>query len=472
MMLGTLRRRFVLSHMLPLMLIVPLMGIALIYVLETQVLLSELGRGLLEQAELVAEISGDRSDIWQDPVQAQAFVTRLDARLESTSMLVGLDGYLLASNDPDDQSRVGQPFEHPDLASVLAGETNVRTFYSQGLQAEIVEVLVPVIRPDQQTAGVVRLSHRLITVQEQFLRLRYLIGGVVAVGLLLGALVGLILALNLERPLRQLTQAVWQVSSGKRTLLLPEQGPQEIRLLKHAVNILVERLRGLEQTRRQLLANLVHELRRPLGALRSATHALLGGAGEDAALREELLQGMDTEMQQLQNLLEDLASLYDQLGGTLELHRQSVALEEWLTHTLGPWREAAHEKRLRWQAIIPADLPVLDFDPDRLSQALGNLLSNAIKYTPAGGSVSVGAGVEDEAVWIRVSDTGPGVAPEEQDMIFDPFYRGAASGRFPKGMGVGLTISRDMVAAHGGRLELDSDVGLGSRFTIWLPLTP
>ena len=100
-MLSTLRRRFVLSHMLPLMLIVPLMGIALIYILETQVLLSELGRGLQEQAELVAEISGERSDIWQDPVQAQAFVTRLDARLESTAMLVGLDGYLLASNDPD-----------------------------------------------------------------------------------------------------------------------------------------------------------------------------------------------------------------------------------------------------------------------------------------------------------------------------------------------------------------------------------
>jgi len=142
-----------------------------------------------------------------------------------------------------------------------------------------------------------------------------------------------------------------------------------------------------------------------------------------------------------------------------------------LAHTLGHWREAAREKRLRWQATIPADLPVLEVDPDRLGQAVGNLLSNAIKYTPAGGSVSVSAGVEDEAVWIRVSDTGSGVAPEEQDRIFDPFYRGDAAGRFAKGLGVGLTIARDMVTAHGGRLEIDSDVGLGSRFTIWLPLT-
>lgn len=471
-MFTTLRGRFILSHMLPLLLILPLMGIALIYVLETQVLLVNLSRGLLAQAELVADMIGDRAGIWDDPAQAQLFVTRLNARLEAKAMLLDPDGHLLASSEPGDVETVEQPFRHPDWAAVLTGETSVRTAYSRNLHAEIVEVLTPVLRPDQQAAGVVRLSHRLTSVQEQFLRLRYLVGGVLAAGLLLGALVGSYLALNLERPIRQVTQAVWQVSSGKRTLLLPERGPQEIRLLKHAVNILVERLRALEQTRRQLLANLVHELRRPLGALRSATHALLGGAGEDAALREELLQGMDTEMQQLQNLLADLASLYDQLGGTLELHRQSIALEEWLAHTLGHWREAAREKRLRWQATIPGDLPTLEVDPDRLGQAVGNLLSNAIKYTPAGGTLSVGAGVEDEAVWIRVSDTGPGVAPEEQDKIFDPFYRGDAAGRFPRGMGLGLTIARDMVAAHGGRLEIDSDTGLGSRFTIWLPLRP
>jgi signal transduction histidine kinase len=101
---------------------------------------------------------------------------------------------------------------------------------------------------------------------------------------------------------------------------------------------------------------------------------------------------------------------------------------------------------------------------------LSNLLSNAIKYTPAGGSVSIGAGVEDNAVWIQVGDTGPGIEPEEQALIFNAYYRGCASGRFPQGMGLGLTIARDLVVAHGGRLEVDSTPGQGSRFTIWLPL--
>jgi len=120
--------------------------------------------------------------------------------------------------------------------------------------------------------------------------------------------------------------------------------------------------------------------------------------------------------------------------------------------------------------IIPAELPIMEIDPDRLAQAVSNLLSNAIEYTPAGGRVSVEVGVEDSTVWIQVADTGPGIEPEEQARIFTPFYRGRSAGRFPQGMGLGLTIARDLVIAHGGRLDLDSKPGQGSRFSIWLPL--
>jgi signal transduction histidine kinase len=109
-------------------------------------------------------------------------------------------------------------------------------------------------------------------------------------------------------------------------------------------------------------------------------------------------------------------------------------------------------------------------DPDRLAQVVGNLLSNAIKYTPPRGTVSLDAGVEGEEVWIRISDTGPGISPEEQERIFAPFYRSRPGRRFPQGMGLGLSIASTLVAAHGGRLKLDSAPGLGSRFTVWLPL--
>jgi len=186
-------------------------------------------------------------------------------------------------------------------------------------------------------------------------------------------------------------------------------------------------------------------------------------------VRQELLGGMDAEVRRMQHLLDDLTHLYDQTLGPLELDRQPTPLSSWLAQVLGPWREAAQDKGLHWQVDLPADLPVLEIDPDRLAQALGNVVSNAIKYTPAGGQVSVSAGTQAEQACIRVDDSGPGIAPEEMERIFTPLYRGAAGRRFPSGMGLGLSIARDLVAAHGGRIEVQSTPGAGSTFTLWLP---
>jgi signal transduction histidine kinase len=353
----------------------------------------------------------------------------------------------------------------------LSGATTVHTTYSSVLDTEIVDVLVPVRNGTLQPLGVIRVSHRLTSVYGQFVRQRYLIGGILLAGLVLGSAVGWVLALYLERPLREVTEAVDQLARGEQLAPLPERGVKEIQGLLHSVNALVQRLISLEEARRQLLSNLVHELGRPLGAFGSATQALLGRAGEDPALRRELLTGMDAEVVRLGRLLDDLAGLHDQVLGTLELNRQPTALGAWLARTLAPWRESALAKGLAWKATIPPDLPGAQVDPDRLGQVVGNLLSNAIKYTPPGGSVSVDAGTKGEEAWIRVSDTGPGISEEEQARIFAPFYRSQSGRRFPHGMGLGLNIAATLVAAHGGRLDLDSTPGQGSRFTVWLPLS-
>jgi signal transduction histidine kinase len=105
----------------------------------------------------------------------------------------------------------------------------------------------------------------------------------------------------------------------------------------------------------------------------------------------------------------------------------------------------------------------------RFAQVIGNLASNAVKYTPAGGSVSVDAGQEDGQVWIRFSDSGPGIPTEEHEKIFLPFYRSSSGKRIKQGMGLGLSIAKDLVTAHGGHISLESSPGAGSRFTVWLP---
>jgi signal transduction histidine kinase len=228
----------------------------------------------------------------------------------------------------------------------------------------------------------------------------------------------------------------------------------------------------LEAARKRLLANLVHEIGRPLGALRMGIEALSHGANRDPQFYDEMLAGMDLETARLQRLLEDLSHLHEQALGVLELDRQPLELATWLSETLNPWHQAALQKRLHWELKLPDSLPVVEVDPLRLGQVIGNLISNAIKYTPGGGTIVTEAGVNDQHIWVSISDTGPGIPPDQQEKMFEPFVRGGQGRRFPQGMGLGLSIARELVEAHGGRLELESETGLGSKFTVLLPLHP
>ena len=463
----SLRTRLILSHVLPLLVVIPLVGVALAYLLETQVLLAGLSNELERQAMLVATTASNYPQIWYDPLEAQAFTARIGEFLTGRVMLLDARGTLLASTDAADQGLLGQQLSVPGFREVLFSREVVRVDYGQEPGTGAAEVLVPVIA-NGQVVGVIRLTDPLSSVYERFPRTRTLIKWVLMAGLAVGIGLGWFLAVDLARPLRRATRAISQMAGGHPLVVLPEQGPEEVRLLLRAFNTLTMQLQGLERARQHLLANLVHELGRPLGALLSAIQALAGGAEEDPAMRQELLGGMEAEIRRMRHLLDDLTRLYDQTLGPLELERKPTALHPWLVQVLGPWREAAQDKELRWRTDLPADLPTLEIDPDRLAQALGNVVSNAIKYTLPGGEVGVSADTDGTEVWIRVRDSGPGMGPEEQERIFTPFYRGPAGRRFPQGMGLGLSIARDLVTAHGGRIEVQSTPGVGSTFTIWL----
>jgi signal transduction histidine kinase len=465
----TLRSRLILSHILPLLLVIPIVGFALVYILETQVLVATLSDELAEDAALTADLALDQPAIWSDSAAAHRFVTFFSLRSRSNMMLFDAQGNLLASSDPGHDAYLGQPMELPNLSAALLGEEQLYVGRTQQVQAEIVQVLVPVVGPNREVMGVVRMSQHLSDMQNQLVRLRWLIAAVLAVEFLLAVILGLALALSLGRSLQRVTDAICGIANGREWTILPVEGPEEIQTLLSAFNTLIERLRVLEDSRRRLLANLVHELGRPLGALQSGLQALLSGAEEDPELRHELLEGMDTQVHRMRPLLDSLTDLHGQVLGTLELHRQPVDLDEWLRRTISPWRQAARDKGLKWTIETPDSLPVLEIDPDRMAQALGNLLSNAIKFTSEG-RVSVEATVETDNVVISVTDTGIGIAPSEQEKIFEPLYRSRRDRRFPQGMGLGLSIARDLVLAHGGRLYVESSSDQGSCFTIRLPL--
>jgi two-component system, OmpR family, sensor histidine kinase BaeS len=465
----SLRMRLILSHILPLLVVVPVIGIMLIYLLESQVFLANALADMTRQAVLVADFASDNSTIWVDTSSAQAFVMRFSSMLAGRIMLLDPQGRVLVSSDPKDKNMIGQFLSVPSQENSSSAKPDVQVNYDSSQGAQIADIYVPVVNAYSRLIGYVRVANPLNVVYARLGQVRQVTFGVLGGGLLLGVGLGWVFARNLEKPISSVTQAVYKLADGKQSEPLEEKGPEEIRLLVRAINTLNQRLQSFEQSRRQLLANLVHELGNPLGALRSAIQALLGGAEEEPVLRQELLEGMDGEVGRLQHLLEDLARLHEQVLGSLEMNFQQVSISDWLPRVLGPWREAALEKRLHWNYQCQDTLPVIPMDPDRMAQALGNLLSNAIRYTPNEGRISVEVGAEDGHVFMRVEDTGPGIASDEQEKIFTPFYRGRSVRRFEQGMGLGLTIARDLVNAHGGKLTLESLPSKGARFTILIP---
>lgn len=469
-MLRTLRRQLIVSHILPSLVIIPLMGIALVYFLESRFILPRLEKQLSDEAMVIASIARGEPQLFTDSERAQSLLETINLESATRVMLIDSAGKLVASSNPEDVPRLHQVVDHPGIYTAQDGMISRHLDFSRSLHGDVVDVFAPVTGSEGQILGIVRISYRFTTVAEELLGLRSLILVILMAGVAASAILGYILALNIDRPIQDVTQAIFDLARGARADALPEEGALEIKTLQRAANFLVTRLHELEQSRRQLLANLVHEVGRPIGSLRMSVQVLRSGAKEDPKVLDELLEGMETETSLLRRLLEDLSHLHDQLVGTIELNLEIVNPSDWLLTILPSDREAALQKGLQWEVNIPEKLPALEIDAQRLAQAVGNLLANAIKYTPEGGAVAVSAGEQSNMVWIRVNDNGPGIPQEEQQKIFVPFYRGTQNRRIIQGMGLGLSISQDIIDAHHGRLQVDSKPGHGSQFTIWLPI--
>jgi signal transduction histidine kinase len=469
----SLRGQLILSHIVPLLILLPLLGLLLLYIVETQIVLSSLTDELAREAAVLAEIAGQQTVVFENQNQGQVFAQAAGAQFEhnvallqedGTEWAVIVEGNVLASVQPTAS----------ELDALADGQGQTRAAFNPNPSLVTVQALAPVLDPQRRLVGIVRVTEYIDRVYARLTQMRVLILGATLAALLVAVGIGAFLANRTARQLDSVTSAITGVAYGSPITLKSDAMPREFGAPLDAVSDLQKRLQESEMTRKRLLANLVHELGRPLGALQAAIHALRQGADQDPTLRDELLQGMDAQVERLKPLLDNLASLHGGLSGALELQRTPVNLNEWLPKTIVTWREAAEQKGLLWQQEIPPDLPTVSIDANRMAQALGNLLSNAIKYTPEGGTITVSAGQQDKKLLIAVQDTGIGISPKDRAHIFDPLYRGSpartdAPNRFPQGMGLGLAIARDVVTAHRGQIEVESTVGEGSKFRIVLP---
>jgi signal transduction histidine kinase len=267
-------------------------------------------------------------------------------------------------------------------------------------------------------------------------------------------------------PLDELYNASERVANGDYSVRVEEKGPQEINSLMKSFNSMAERLQANDQQRRNMLADISHELRTPITVIQGNVEGMLDGVYPADEVR---LKSIIEETQLLSRLVDDLRTLALAESGALHLRREPTNLAELIRDAVSGFESPANEKGVRIELSL-AEVEEAEIDPQRIREVLTNLLSNALRYTPRGGEVDVrlaeATAGEERSVLISIEDSGPGIEPAVLLHVFERFYKSSDSG----GMGLGLSIAKYLVEAHKGKIWAESEVGQGTRISFTLPL--
>lgn len=325
-----------------------------------------------------------------------------------------------------------------------------------------------VAQPEGTVVGTMQLASPLTTVDEaqRALLVLLLSGGLMAV--MLAALVGWTTAAAALRPLEQVTETALQITrADDLSRRIPLSGPAqgEVGRLILAFNETLERLENLFETQRRFLADVSHELRTPLTTILGNLDLMRKMGQLDA----ESLEAISSETQRMRRLVQDILVLTQAESGKLPLGSAELELDTLVLEVFQQSKVLAKERvEVR---LGQEDQARVMGDRDRLKQVLLNLMSNAIEYTPPGGTVTLGLACVGDWARVTVSDTGPGIPQDELPHIFERFYRVDRSRKRTGqgGAGLGLSIAHWITRSHDGRLEVASEVGKGTTFSVWLP---
>ena len=317
----------------------------------------------------------------------------------------------------------------------------------------------------QVGAGALVVAERESALRARWLQLFWELALAFGIGIPVAGILILYYSRRIARPLEELASAADEVAAGHYDVAVPERTwGSEVERLATRFHEMTTRLSESEQLSRNFLMSVSHELRTPLTAIRGHVSALREGVFDDEAAQSRSLEVVSEEAMRLERLVGDVLDLAKLDARRFALLREEVDMRALCERAYATFAEEARVRGIEYDLEL-GEGAVLITDGDRVLQIVTNLLSNALHWTPEGGRVDLGLGVDNGEVAVAVSDTGPGIAPQQEERIFRPFWSGEDGGT-----GLGLAIARELALALGGRLELHTEPGRGSRFVLVLPV--
>ncbi len=342
-----------------------------------------------------------------------------------------------------------------------AGDALTFEFVPPGKQRTYLAVAHPVVVHDT-TIGAIVIAKKKTDVNHRVQELVRRLALAGALGLLVAGALAWYLTRGIVRPVLALSRAADEVAAGNYEVEIPEGAAGEIGHLADRFEEMTDRLSEAEALERNFLMSVSHELRTPLTAIRGHVAALLEGVAEDPEQRTSSLEVVEAEARRLERLVGDILDLAKLDAHRFTLRREEVDMEQLVEQAYETFSDEARRRSIDYRVSV-RDRPVIVSDGDRVLQIVGNLLSNAFRATPDGGRIKLELARANGLVHVAVEDTGPGIAPERRERLFRAFVSEAGS------TGLGLAIAKELSVALGGRIDLDSEVGRGSRFELVLP---
>lgn len=457
-MFSSLRSRLWLSYLLVISLVLLVVTLALLFFLVRN---PRLTRDAENNLFLAANaLQRQRVEINSDS-NFTNIVQRADDLLDVRVLIFNAQGELLADSRAETEAAFPnlqhlQAQDRPNEISQITDSNNQNWLYASRNYQSRQTLVVATQRPTQPILSILSDEFFLPIIRAG------------ALALLLSILLSYLVARWIADPLQGITNASQEVGKGKMSQIEPS-GPREVQSLARSFNEMSRQLNASQESQRDFVSNVSHELKTPLTSVQGFAQAIMDGTVQSGESLQQAGKVIYNEADRMHRLVVDLLELARLDSGTAKLDYSPVDLAELLRAVIDRFTPQAKsaEVDLKMEKL---EIPQILGDNDRLAQVFNNLVENAIKFTSEGGAVKVDASASDKFIDVTVSDTGEGLSKEEADRIFERFYQADKSRRAGRGVGLGLPIARQIAQSHGGDITVESVLAKGSRFKVRLPL--